>query len=102
MLLMVWVGLFLLPGSTSINLLRQSGERLAGRIACVELAPLDILEAESVNEAFWGHATKERQTAASRVDQILVPTLKLRNNCLSIVKNNSIADKEHYRQSSAL
>ncbi len=38
-------GQFLLLGSASIDLLRQSGETLAGRIAYLELAPLDVLEA---------------------------------------------------------
>ncbi|MEN8660460.1 MAG: ATP-binding protein [Marivita sp.] len=37
-------GRFLLLGSASIELLRQSGETLAGRISYVELAPLDALE----------------------------------------------------------
>lgn len=37
-------GLFLLLGSASLDLLRQSGETLAGRVAVVELRPLDILE----------------------------------------------------------
>ena len=37
-------GQFLLLGSASIDLLRQAGESLAGRIAYLELAPLDILE----------------------------------------------------------
>lgn len=37
-------GRFLLLGSASIDLLRQSGETLAGRISYVELAPLDALE----------------------------------------------------------
>lgn len=35
---------FLLLGSASIDLLKQSGESLAGRIAYLELSPLDILE----------------------------------------------------------
>ncbi len=38
-------GRFLVLGSASIDLLRQSGESLAGRIAYVELGPLDVLEA---------------------------------------------------------
>ena len=38
------VGRFLLLGSASIELLRQSSESLAGRIAYRELAPLDIAE----------------------------------------------------------
>ena len=37
-------GRFLLLGSTSMDLLRQSGESLAGRIAYLELGPLDALE----------------------------------------------------------
>ena len=47
-------GRFLLLGSASIDLLRQSGETLAGRIAYVELGPLDILEAgEAEGEKLW-------------------------------------------------
>jgi len=38
-------GRFLLLGSASLDLLRQSGETLAGRIAHVELDPFDVLEA---------------------------------------------------------
>lgn len=37
-------GRFLLLGSAAIDLLKQSGESLAGRIAYVELAPFDALE----------------------------------------------------------
>ena len=37
-------GRFLLLGSASIDLLRQSGESLAGRIAYVELEPFSVLE----------------------------------------------------------
>jgi predicted AAA+ superfamily ATPase len=37
-------GRFLVLGSTSIDLLRQSGERLAGRIEYVDLGPLSVLE----------------------------------------------------------
>ena len=37
-------GQFLLLGSASMDLLRQSGESLAGRIACLELAPFDFHE----------------------------------------------------------
>jgi len=37
-------GRFLLLGSTSGNLLKQSGETLAGRIAYMELGPFDITE----------------------------------------------------------
>ncbi len=38
-------GRFLILGSASIDLLRQSGESLAGRIAYVEMGPFDALEA---------------------------------------------------------
>jgi predicted AAA+ superfamily ATPase len=38
-------GRFLLLGSASIELLAQSGETLAGRIAFVELSPIDVTEA---------------------------------------------------------
>ncbi len=38
-------GRFLILGSASIDLLRQSGESLAGRIEYVELSPLNALEA---------------------------------------------------------
>ena len=38
------IGRFLILGSASIELLRQSGESLAGRIAYVELTPLTALE----------------------------------------------------------
>lgn len=38
-------GRFLVLGSASIDLLRQSGESLAGRISYVDMAPLDVLEA---------------------------------------------------------
>jgi len=38
-------GRFLILGSASIDMLRQSGETLAGRIEYIELDPLDLLEA---------------------------------------------------------
>lgn len=38
------VGRFLLLGSASIDLLKQSGESLAGRIAYLEMQPIDALE----------------------------------------------------------
>jgi len=38
------VGRFLILGSASIDLLRQSGETLAGRIAYVDMGPFDVLE----------------------------------------------------------
>ncbi|SMP41676.1 hypothetical protein SAMN06295888_1022 [Desulfonatronum zhilinae] len=42
------VGRFLLLGSASIELLRQSGESLAGRIAYVDMGPFDVLEVADV------------------------------------------------------
>lgn len=47
-------GQFLILGSASMDLLRQSGESLAGRIAYVELTPIDVLEVPaSDREALW-------------------------------------------------
>jgi hypothetical protein len=49
-------GRFLILGSASIDLLRQSGESLAGRIAYVELRPLDVLETGddgATRDALW-------------------------------------------------
>jgi hypothetical protein len=40
-------GLYLLLGSASLDLLKQSGETLAGRIAYLDLHPLDILEVQA-------------------------------------------------------
>jgi predicted AAA+ superfamily ATPase len=37
-------GRFLILGSASIDLLRQSGETLAGRIAYIDMGPFDVLE----------------------------------------------------------
>ena len=42
-------GRFLLLGSASLDLLRQSGESLAGRIHYLELSPLDVREVEQVS-----------------------------------------------------
>lgn len=45
---------FLLLGSASIDLLRQSGESLAGRISYLELAPLDAGEVpEEARDRLW-------------------------------------------------
>lgn len=47
-------GRFLLLGSASMDLLRQSGESLAGRIAYVDLPPLGVLEvAKEECEKLW-------------------------------------------------
>jgi predicted AAA+ superfamily ATPase len=43
-------GRFLILGSASLDLLRQSGETLAGRIAYVNMGPFDILETASADE----------------------------------------------------
>jgi predicted AAA+ superfamily ATPase len=42
-------GQFLLLGSASIQLLQQSSETLAGRIAYLELAPIDVTEASTAD-----------------------------------------------------
>ncbi|MCC5873195.1 MAG: ATP-binding protein [Gammaproteobacteria bacterium] len=50
----VRAGRFLLLGSASMDLLRQSGESLAGRIVYLELGPLGVLEVESdAGETLW-------------------------------------------------
>lgn len=47
-------GMYLLLGSASLDLLHQSGETLAGRVAFLELSPLQILEATGVPpDALW-------------------------------------------------
>ncbi len=47
-------GRFLLLGSASVDLIRQSGESLAGRIAYVELEPFNVLEVHDNNcEKLW-------------------------------------------------
>ena len=48
------VARFLLLGSASIDLLKQSGESLAGRIAYVELGPFNVLEVDGdAREKLW-------------------------------------------------
>lgn len=47
-------GRFLLLGSASMDLMRQSGESLAGRIAYLELAPFDVLEVDDdARDQLW-------------------------------------------------
>ena len=47
-------GRFLLLGSASVDLLKQSGESLAGRIAYLELSPIDGLEVDPANlDSLW-------------------------------------------------
>jgi predicted AAA+ superfamily ATPase len=43
-------GRYLVLGSASIDLLRQSGETLAGRIEYVDLGPLNVLEVENTDK----------------------------------------------------
>lgn len=44
-------GMFLLLGSAALELLRQSGETLAGRVSYLELSPFDVLEIEDSRAA---------------------------------------------------
>jgi len=48
-------GLYLLLGSAALELLRQSGETLAGRVSFMELQPFDVteVEAESPPDELW-------------------------------------------------
>lgn len=47
-------GQYLLLGSASLDLLKQSGESLAGRIAYLELAPFNVLETPDLpGDALW-------------------------------------------------
>ena len=49
-------GRFLILGSASIDMLRQSGETLAGRIAYVDMVPLtalEVVDAQSSRERLW-------------------------------------------------
>ena len=46
-------GQFLLLGSASIDLLRQAGETLAGRLGTVELGPLDLTECPNRSSRLW-------------------------------------------------
>ncbi len=53
-------GRFLLLGSAAIDLLAQSGESLAGRIAFVELAPFDITEVGEGEDKGEGEGAVDR------------------------------------------
>jgi predicted AAA+ superfamily ATPase len=66
-------GRFLLLGSASIDLLKQSGETLAGRISYAELAPFDVVElgSESIDHlwirgGFPGSVLAEDDTISIR------------------------------------
>lgn len=59
-------GQFLLLGSASMDLLRQSGESLAGRIAYLELGPLDVLEIlDTEKDRLWMRGGFPRSFLAS-------------------------------------
>ncbi len=46
-------GRFLLLGSASLDLMRQSGESLAGRISYIDMTPLSVLEVPHPLEDLW-------------------------------------------------
>lgn len=58
-------GQFLLLGSASLELLKQSGESLAGRIAYVELGPFDVTETENADRLWVRGGFPDSLTAAS-------------------------------------
>jgi hypothetical protein len=62
-------GRFLILGSASIDLLRQSGESLAGRIEYINMGPLDALEvvAEAEAEASASAKTRAKSTAKTTI-----------------------------------
>lgn len=49
--------MYLLLGSASLDLLKQSGETLAGRVSSIELSPFDIIEVNGgdsqINDRLW-------------------------------------------------
>jgi uncharacterized protein len=65
-------GRFLLLGSASLDLLRQTGESLAGRIAYRELGPLDLLEvgAEQLDRLWLRGGFPESFLAANDADSL--------------------------------
>lgn len=65
-------GRFLLLGSASLELLKQSSESLAGRIAYVELSPFDLLEvgSESMDPLWVRGGFAESFLAASDVQSL--------------------------------
>ena len=58
-------GQFLLLGSASLELMQQSSESLAGRIAYVELGPFDITEVEDANRLWLRGGFPNSLTATS-------------------------------------
>ncbi len=66
-------GHFLLLGSASLDLLRQASESLAGRIATLELPPLDVLEVPaSQHELLWVRGGFPRSFLAGSDDESAV------------------------------
>lgn len=72
-------GRFLLLGSASLDLMRQSGESLAGRISYIDMTPLSVLELPAdAHEDLWVRggfpdsflAPDERQSLSWRKDQL--------------------------------
>lgn len=67
-------GRFLVLGSAAIDLLKQSGESLAGRIAYVELGPLDAQEigtaAEALNRLWVRGGFPDSYLAASDAESL--------------------------------
>ena len=65
---------FLILGSASMDLMKQSGESLAGRIAYVEMGPLDVLEADATgsggNELWVRGGFPESYLAANDSDSL--------------------------------
>jgi predicted AAA+ superfamily ATPase len=60
-------GRFLMLGSASLDLLKQAGETLAGRVSFLELRPLDVVETASAGpgpESLWTRGGFPRSTLA--------------------------------------
>ena len=60
-------GHFLLLGPTSLDLLQQSSQSLAGRIAYLQLAPLDVLEVPAGSDLWWRGGFPDSLLAADDV-----------------------------------
>jgi predicted AAA+ superfamily ATPase len=71
-------GRFLILGSASIEMLRQSGESLAGRIEYVDLTPFDVIEAapdlHAVNRLWLRGGFPESFLAAREADSFALRT----------------------------
>ncbi len=66
-------GRFLLLGSASITLLKQTSESLAGRIATVELPPVSLLEiAPNMTDELWLKGGFPESLLAGTADQSLI------------------------------